>query len=143
MRFFLKKFTDRLLRVHVNNVLLFPKSSVRLLMGPSHCFQFAAKLTRKKSLAAAGQTLFGLFQELAPGLICNNAIDRAAKYRRYVRRLQRNWISKYNSRLKILENFAKRHVKEMVKEYPHLRLVERRFFEGSHDHEVVYNYLQD
>ena len=119
----MKKFTDRLQKMHVNNVLLFPKSSVRLLMGPSHCFQFTAKLARKKSFAVAGKVLFGLFEELKPGLISNNAINKASKYRRYVRKLQRNWLNKYNSRLMILQNFARRHVNKMVKEYPHLRLV--------------------
>ena len=82
----------------------------------------------------AGQVLTDAFENLLPGLIINDVLEKASRFRRFVRKLQRKWIAKYQTRLMILEDFGHRHVASMLKDFPHLKLSNKSFIEGNHCH---------
>lgn len=143
VRHHIKKFTSNIIKAQINNVLLFPGENVHLLMGPSHCIQLNAKIVKRNSQYKAADIIYSTFEEVLPAVIINQVLERSSRYRRLVRKVQRNWISKYRARLMMLENFSQRHVKQMLMEYPYLRLAEKIYTDGGHCRTIAYAYLKD
>lgn len=51
----------------------------------------------------------------------NGILSQATEYRRKIRYLQKFWKLKYQTRLMMIEDAGKKHVKSMVSQFKHLR----------------------
>lgn len=101
-------------------------------------FQVGSIFVLPQSTSKSASIMFSTFQTLEPALVLNHSLNQASKYRQAVRIIQKNWKIKYINRLIMLETFSHRHVDEMIKEYPHLKLGLGTFRQGNYSHKICY-----